>query len=252
MRYEKHIDLKMSGPVWVSTSQFQKKMAQARDYVRDAFNSCENPYLSISGGKDSIAMLGIVDEVAREMKRDFLCWIHLSDASFPGTLETSLEACRKLERVLVADYSPVSAFDVIGKQSKARFGKKGYFFDAVERMAKNHDLSFVGVRAAESKRRRDACNAHGHIFKTTVAGEIQICHPIKWFGIRDVAAAIYHYKLPLHPIYEKVALGSLPVRLGYATGLDLVEKGTVVFLKKNYPELFSKLASACPEVRSYL
>lgn len=249
MRYERHIDLAVAGPVAALTDWYRGRRERAKAKIRQAFEWSAFPYLALSGGKDSVAMLGLVNDVARKMDRDFLCWLHVSDASFPGTEETAVEACYRAGRKLVIDRSPVSAFEVIGKQSRQKFGKKGYFFDSVDRMAEEHDMVFVGVRAAESKRRREACQHQGMIFKS---GKIWKCHPLAYFSIEDVAAAIYEYRMPIHPIYSKLQAGSLPIRLGYATALDLVEKGTVVFLRANYPELFRKLVEACPDVRRYL
>lgn len=44
-----------------------------------------------------------------------------------------------------------------------QFGKQGYFFDAIENCINtyNRNLSFIGVRAYESKRRMKAVKAHG-------------------------------------------------------------------------------------------
>ena len=59
--------------------------------------------------------------------------------------------------------------------------------------------------------------------------------------------------MPLHPIYEKWHdKGFEKIRLGYITAQDLQELGTVVFLKKNYPEIFNKLSKFNPNVRKYV
>ena len=252
MRYEKHIDLQKVGKIAMHHRDFKSRLIQAKKYIKEAFSLCKNPYVALSGGKDSIAMLGIVNDVAMELNREFVCWLHYSDASFPSTLEICHDVCKKMNRQLIVDESPVSAFDVIGKQSDTKFGKKGYFFDAVERMAGQYDLVFVGVRAFESARRMHACRVHGHLFDTNVAGKIKKCHPIQWFKIENVAAALAYYDLPIHPIYSKMNLGDAPIRLGYATSLDLIEMGTVVFLKRNYPDIFKKLENKLPEIRQYI
>src|SRR5690606_18113599 len=141
---------------------------------KQAFSQCKRPYVAVSGGKDSIAMLGIVDDVAKELGRDFEIWAHLSDASFPGTEETIRETCRIIGREPIIDWSPVSAFDVIDQGSKQQFGKKGYFFDAIKNYVEtnNRDLVFIGVRAQESARRRRAVRIHGQIFQTSVPSPI--------------------------------------------------------------------------------
>jgi 3'-phosphoadenosine 5'-phosphosulfate sulfotransferase (PAPS reductase)/FAD synthetase len=242
-------ELRLNMPV------YRRRMEKAKETTRSAFMQCEKPYVAVSGGKDSIAMLGIVDDVAKEIGKDYEVWAHLSDASFPGTEETIREACQIIDREPIIDWSPVSAFDVVQKGSNQQFGKKGYFFDAIKSYveANERDLVFIGVRAQESKRRTKAVRIHGQIFKTSVPSPITVCYPLAYFEIEDVAAAIIEYGLPFHPIYYKKDLEGNPlnIRLGYVTAKDLLHRGTAVFLKLNYPELYNKLAQKWPEVRNY-
>lgn len=251
MRREPPFDLRQVGKIHQHTAQFRLRREQAEHFTHEAFAQFQTPYLALSGGKDSVAMLGVVDSVARSMGRTFELWTHVSDASFPGTIETVRACAEKTGRPLILDESPVSAFDVIGQQSAQHFGKTGYFFDAVAKQCATHDLVFVGVRAAESKRRKHASLAHGHLFETHIPAHHWKCHPLCWWDVKDVAAALAYYDLPIHPIYEKFPTDIGAIRLGYATALDLIEKGTLVFLRKNYPLLFLKLIQARPELRRF-
>jgi hypothetical protein len=76
-----------------------------------------------------------------------------------------------------------------------------------------------------------------------------VCYPIKWFTIEDVAAAIYEYDMPIHPIYNMMPIGVMPIRLGYATSLDLMNRGTIQFLRANYPILYRRLIESYPDAR---
>ena len=249
--------LREIGEINVKSTSFRRKLETARNIVREALSSHVSPYVAVSGGKDSIAMLGIVNDVALEMRRDFEVFAHLSDASFPGTEETIVNAVDKLGRRAVLDWSPVSAFDVMGRPgSWSHLGKKGYFFEAIKNYVTStkRDLAFVGVRASESSRRRRAIRIHGCIFQTKTPSPITLCYPLAWFDIKDVAAAIIYYDLPIHPIYSKNPIGEDPlnIRLGYATAKDLLSHGTAVFIKVNYPDIFTKMAAYWPEIRRYV
>lgn len=246
---EINVNLELAGKVHQYSDDFRKALYYARKFVTEAFDKSSNPYLSLSGGKDSVAMLGVVNEVAVKEKRDFTIWSHVSDASFPGTIETIQECANITGRKLILDESPVSAFDVIGQQSSRQFGKTGYFFESIKRQSKTHDLAFVGVRAAESKRRKKACNAHGHLYFSKTPAPCWKCEPLCWWTINDVAAALQYYNLPIHPIYKKFPTDTSAIRLGYATSLDLIEKGTLIFMKKNYPVLYQRLIQYRPELR---
>lgn len=253
MSVEPHIDLREVGELWRQTPTFRKRLAAALEIAGRGFGALRKPYLAISGGKDSVAMAGVVDQAARQLRREYVLWSHVSDASFPGTEETVIETARRLGREVVIDRSPVSAFDVVGKQSARQFGKSGYFFSAIARFVSQggYDLAFVGIRAAESRRRRVGAINNGSLFPSKVPVPHWKCCPLTWWTIQDVAAALVHFDLPIHPIYAKIPVGQGGIRLGYATALDLVHKGTVVFLRRNYPDLYRRLAEACPEVSQW-
>ena len=42
------------------------------------------------------------------------------------------------------------------------------------------------------------------------------------------------------------------IRLGYITSRDLLDKGTAVFLKLNYPDIYNKLIKSFPEIRNHV
>ncbi len=248
--------LREIGEISAKSPSFRRKLDTAKNIVRKALSQYKYPYVAMSGGKDSMAMLGVVDDVAAEMGVDFEVFSHLSDASFPGTEEAIVEAVDKLGRKAVLDWSPVSAFEVMGRPgSWSHLGKKGFFFEGIKNYAASagRDLAFVGVRASESHRRRRAIRIHGSIFKTKTPSPITVCYPLAWFDIKDVAAAIVHYGLPIHPIYGKNPIGEDPlnIRLGYATAKDLLSYGTAVFIKVNYPDTYKKMVNYWPEIRQY-
>jgi len=240
--------------------QYSEKLNAAITLACEQLVKHDRPYVSISGGKDSTAMSFIVDEAARTTGKDFELWCHVSDASFPGTVETVEKIAKTLGRKLVLYESPISAFEAVKQKQKASFGKSGIFFDSIRAYAADKDLSFVGVRAFESKRRMKAARAHGAVYKSASMGDVTVCAPITWFRLDDVAATLYKYGAPIHPIYSKMAIESGKnvndekqwIRLNYITSKDLLHKGTAVFLKLNYPELFNKLKEAYPEVGNYV
>ena len=105
MKYEKDWNLRRLGEIAVRTNAYKRARDKAIENAIRAFQCCSKPYLAISGGKDSVAMAGIVDEAARRMGRDFVLWGHVSDASFPGTEETILQTGERLNRQVILDRS---------------------------------------------------------------------------------------------------------------------------------------------------
>lgn len=67
------------------------------------------------------------------------------------------------------------------------------------------------------------------------------------------------YNAPIHPIYRKTAIGTARnkfgedgfIRLGYLTSRDLLNKGTAVFIRLNYPDQWQKLCEVWPDIKNY-
>lgn len=237
--------------------QYQAKKQAAINLIQERLLSHKAPYLSLSGGKDSVVMAFLVSEAAIACGKSFRLWSHLSDASFPGTREIVEEVSLRIGRPLDIFESNTALENAASKQRQA-FGKSGVFYDSIRDYAADKDLAFVGVRAWESKRRMKAAKIKGNYFHSKSMGDVDVCYPLMWYKLEDIAAATYEYGAPLHPIYGKLALDGKNkfgeeqwIRLGYITSKDLLNKGTAVFLKINYPSIFNKLAAEFPAIRQY-
>ena len=91
-------------------------------------------------------------------------------------------------------------------------------------------------------------------------GNVDVVNPLQWFRLVDVASLLYEYNAPIHPIYYKFCTDTelnsnkepLFIRLGYITSKDLLDKGTAVFLKTNYPGIYNNLMERFPEIRNHV
>lgn len=247
--------LKQLGNIHKDTRLFKRNLDRAINIALSALKIAKNPCVNISAGKDSIAMLAVVSEAAIKINKSFKAWIHISDASYPETIETAKKACELCDVELLISESPISAFSIDFSNEVKKFGKEGVFFSEIKKNIEtnNFDVVFIGNRMHESKRRLKACLGNGAIYNTTVPTKHICCTPIMFYKLEDVAATIQYFNLPLHPIYEKWHdKGFDKIRLGYITAQDLQEFGTIVFLKKNYPQIFNKLSKFNPNVRKYV
>ncbi len=254
-------DFLRQGEIRRKMQSYIDKREKAVAVAADAIASHQKAYVSVSGGKDSVVCACIADEAARRAGRELVLWAHVSDASFPGTEETIVALADQLGRELEISRSEGSAYDALRNPQRRAFGKTGVFFDSIRDWVRQSgcDLCLTGVRAYESKRRMQAAKAHGSCFHSGAGGDIDICNPITWFRLEDVAAALLDYCVPVHPIYRKCAIGTREnkfaedgfIRLGYITSRDILNKGTLVFLRLNYPKEWQKLCEAWPEARNY-
>lgn len=249
------------GEIRRKSEKFLKKLDSAINICKKQMEEHKSPYVALSGGKDSGVLAYIVNEAARETGRDYRIWSHVSDASFPGTVETVKKIAESLKKEVDFYESQYSAVGTMkDNKTKRKFGKSGVFYDSVREYAKDKDLAFVGVRAAESRRRRKAAKIKGQVFYSESMGGVDVCYPLLWFRMEDVAAATVIYNIPLHPIYKKQSIDmgknangeDYFIRLGYITSKDLLDKGTAIFLKLNYPDIFAKLQKEYPEIRNNL
>ena len=237
---------------------YQRKKKKAIELCTNVLSAHTAPYVALSGGKDSVAMAFIVNDAAKKCGKDFRLWSHISDASFPGTEETCEKVSEMINRPLDISRSD-QAFEMLSVKDVTAFGKKGVFFSEVRRYNQSKDVVFVGVRAGESKRRMNAAKAHGTVFRSESMGGISVVNPLQWFDVFDVAAALSEYNAPIHPIYHKIPVenGSngngepLFIRLSYITSKDLWNRGTLVFIKINYPDIYARMLKYCPEISRY-
>ena len=244
------------GRIQSKMQKYQDKKKRTVELCAELLDKYTNPYLSISGGKDSVAMAYLVGEAAELTGKPVRLWAHISDATFPGTREICKKVAEDIHQQIDIYDCPFSAFDVVEDKRRRPFGKSGVFFGSIREYAKDKDLSFVGVRADESKRRKRAALVHGQVFYSKSMGDVTVCHPVLWYTLYDIAATLYEYQAPIHPIYYKTSIDfgknsqgeEQFIRLSYITSKDLINKGTAVFLKLNYPEQYAKLYASYPEI----
>lgn len=249
------------GEIRSKSQKFLKKLNDSIDLCAEQLKNHKSPYVALSGGKDSGVLTYIVNEAAKKTGKDYRIWSHVSDASFPGTVETVNKIAESLGKTVDYYSSKYSALETVSKTSqKRKFGKSGVFYDSIRQYAADKDLSFVGVRASESKRRKRAANVHGQTFHSSSMGNVDVCYPLLWFRLEDIAAATVMFNIPLHPIYKKQSIDpgknvngeDCFIRLGYITSRDLLDRGTAIFLKLNYPDIFAKLQNVYPDIRNSL
>lgn len=246
------------GRIWCKSKKFLNKLEKAIDLAAEQLKDHKSAYIAVSGGKDSGVLAFIIKEAVKQVQKEVKIWCHVSDASFPKTIETVNEIAKRLNIKVDFYESEFSSIESMkDREERRKFGKTGIFYKSIREYAKDKDLAFVGVRAAESKRRMKAAKIHGQLFHSESMGNIDICYPLLWFRLEDIAAATILFDIPLHPIYSKqpIDMGKNAngedyfIRLGYITSRDLLDKGTAVFLQFNYPEIFSKLVNSYPDIR---
>jgi len=229
---------------------YQRRIARARGWIRDALELCENPYVAWSvGGKDSSVMLDLVLKEAPVETRvlvsgetryifpefdEIVKWWRLK---YKNRLTISLV---ETDRVWSGDM----AFD---EQRKA--GRN----DIMNLLpTKQHDLVFLGLRDEESNIRRLA-NIRGIIrrYATSRRKNIRgkyVCVPVAKLSTADVAAYITTKQIPVFNVYTECGFEErTTLRL---TG-DAVRQMAFQRLRITNPKEYNTLLYRFPELNRW-
>lgn len=232
--------------------------------IERGLEKMKSPYISMSFGKDSIAMSHLIwshypeipmmyvncgefDEWpdTERVKNDFL-------ALFPGCVFVELSAPSiwqfyKSVGFYIQDEETTKEARQAQRNYSASLGKA---LDA-EAKRRGYDGSFIGLRREESDNRDRLFSMRGNLYYAKTRGE-WACHPLEKWTSKDVWAYIVKNNLPYNELYDLAPEGRELARNGAMFGTRSARYGRLVFFKRVYPDLFNKFAADFPEVRAYV
>lgn len=233
----------------------RKRVSRAQSIVRDWLAQSRSPYIACSGGKDSVAMLHLVQCVAGEPIP--VLW-HDSGVEWPG-VDHVFERLR--DRQLITrlhivrpkhDVIALKRRQLAGEISAAAKDRLALFEPlAAAVQSAGYDASAVGLRQEESKARRMDASTHGPIYRRRDG--ILRCLPLLYWTWQDVYAYTALHSLPLHPIYSAPLLELEHrgrIRLSWWLSTDHWRHGEIAWVRDNYPDIYARLRQALPNVRT--
>jgi phosphoadenosine phosphosulfate reductase len=232
---------------------FQMKVFRAEKRVTQWLEKVDTPYIAFSGGKDSHCVLHLVRAIRPGVQAVYFdadCTFPECDALIDATencirfpaAESFLDTLKRvgidapeIERVTMETtvYQPIRAL-------LTRYGFNGVAY---------------GLRAEESRGRRIHAGRRGGVFQYQSGHNTGLwgCQPLYDWFYDDVWAYIVMHKIPYCQTYNR--LWEMPEpdrRISYWAGESNRSFGRYAWLKRNYPELFNRLAQAVPEVRRFV
>lgn len=271
-----------------TTRTFGARVEQAIRVAQSAM--CHGKlFCSLSGGKDSVALAGILKEAG--LSERVPCAYAHTALNFPdtmGVVEATVD-------VLGMDLEIVEPDELEGhiERIAKRYGTlvpqppvNGYtewdllraipaHVDIAHAMADLHraiasgnmlvaytyagdyDGSFVGLRADESRARAAYSQFRGPIYRHESDGKWQVCPLLPWSG-NDVYAFLVSRKLPIHPFYRKAYEafqgGTPPERLRVDLAIthdSIARHGSLALVARVYPALWKTITEIRPELRQY-
>ena len=205
---------------------FEKKLYASLLIIKEALRQHENPVISSSFGKDSIALLHLV----RSIKKDIPVAFVNTGVNFRETLiyMRELEKLWNLDLYELHPEKGVTYWKIVeerGFPKQSRNTKTGdkrqpYCCKALkeipmEKYVRKHkrNLNFVGLTAGENKdgeaegrQRRWAYILKGSALYYKEADRIWKCIPLIWWSSDDVWQYYKLYDIPKNPAYEKYGI----------------------------------------------
>lgn len=255
---------------WLHAQQpaFKHRVAQAIALVRDGAarmaasgeGSGANQghgFVALSGGKDSVAMAGIVAESGVEA---VAC--HAStELNVPGMDDIAEQAAERLAMPLEIIEPDVDVWELL-RTCDLKRGEhdKSEFFAAIAagNMLVQHAYeggfagSYSGMRADESRGRLLNFRNRGPIYQYTTDRQ-WMCSPIAWWSATDVFAFCVDRELPIHLHYKRytdrfrVAPDRARVDL-VITRENVSRHGALAVIRLFYPDLWRRIVAVRPEL----
>jgi len=219
-----------------NSAELEKKVREARNFMRSVAEKFKLPVaVAFSGGKDSLAVLGL----AMEEFNNFTVFFNNTGIEFPETVEYVMKLREKYKNLnfIIADagdafWRAINIFSPPGMDYRwcCKVTKLGPITLAIRKHFPNGVLMFVGQRKFESFKRYK----QGRVWKNKwVPNEIGAAPIFHWTAL-EVWLYIFSRGLEYNPLYEK-GIDRIGCFLCPSQSLAEIQR-----LKEEKPELWEK------------
>ena len=183
------------------TDKYRRRIEKAKDWIHDVFRRFENPCLNYSGGKDSLVLLHLT---AVACGYDDVDIYHFDNGLLrvPGSDDFVRESVDRFGgNLFVRTSEAANNEEMVVEQGHGYNGFWGQYHSLVQEH--EWDIRLLGIRADESRNRRDRFDSSGDEPPINWHEEFTAAAPIHHFTTRDVWAYIVENELKYHDIYDK-------------------------------------------------
>lgn len=241
-----------------STSAYQRKVEKASVVIKEFLSHDIKSYGSISGGKDSTAMMHLINQIDPSIS--FVS--EKDDMDFPNELDYMDSLRERYDLNLTIISPPVKLWDVVMDHnfmedihSKGTNFSDTYFYSLLRNYQEQHGFKgvFLGLRAGESKGRKFNYMTNGAIYFNK-SWQQTVCQPLAEWTAQDVFAYLFSNEIPILDVYFKTKFVGTPekIRKSWILPSAQANRGQALWLKYYYPEIFRRLAIINPQIRTYV
>lgn len=240
------------------TNAFKKKVEKSMDIIARFLDLDVVCYGSVSGGKDSTAMMHLINEVNYGFQ-----YVSVKDGmDFPGEVEYLRELASMFGLRIEILTPRVDLWEVVKDHdftedihSKGTSFSDDYFYGVLKeyQTRKEYKGVFLGLRAAESNGRRINRAKNGTIYYNESWHQL-VCQPLADWNAADVFAYLFSREIPILDVYFKTNFVKSPeeIRKSWVLPSAQSSKGQALWLKYYFPEIFRKLSIINPKMRTYV
>lgn len=220
--------------------RFRSKLESALSIAGRALTSCERPYIAFSGGKDSVALAGIVHALRPEVE---LAWSD-DELEYPEAVAfmDQLRTIAGPQLTITLGWAEHAGWfrswtqtpawrDPLPGAVRIEMGSDDW------QASRGYDLTFTGLRMAENRRRRDWLASVGPVYRVR-AGTGRRCCPLWDWTADDVWALISGWGLAYCPVYDRLDEIGVPRNVQRLGPLPLARRA---HLADGWPELLNAL-----------
>jgi len=206
------------------SSGFEKRVVNAQNIIHGALATLKHPYISFSGGKDSLVILHLI---MKELPDIPVLYVD-QGMEYPDTYDYVRKIWKEWDLNLTWEYPEMDLWEL---------------YDAG---------GFLRLRADESHDRKLNFLTRGFVYKK--ADGLTAVQPIVDWSTKDVWAYITSNDLPYNPIYDKTKFEERnKLRVApFGLGGWHVSLGSYVFMKYYYPDLWNRFCEKNPLARKYI
>lgn len=243
---------------YAETHTFKNRINKSKDLIKKILAEHNNPYIACSSGKDSLTLLHIILSVK---KIDVM--FHDSGVELPESYKCIIKLKKDFNLNICTVNSPVDVLKIYKEKDAFITGSSQdiAFTEAMSKPIKewilknNYNLSFIGLRKQESKRRQIMLCKNGY-YHYCKSYKIHQCYPLADWKKEDIFAYLFKNNLGdyIHPAYYKDKFVDDPgdIRVSWFCDPAMATQGQFLWLKYYYKNIFDQLKKMFPEILSFV